>query len=373
MDCDEARLGGRRAFLPLVNRSGAIHLERLVRFVLTGAAFLAARRPLAAQTAGESLIVLNKGEATASVIDLASGRVAYALPVGNGPHEVAVSIDGATAVACNYGTAQAPGSSLTVLDLAGRRVERTIDLGMYRRPHGIAWLPDNRRVVVTVEANQAVLVVDVHAGVVERAIATNENGTHLLVRSRDGSRVYTANIGAGSVSMIDLLSGTLLKTTHLGRGPEAIDLSPDGKELWTADRPLERVFMLDATTLDTITSAATGKFPNRLKFTPDGRHVLLSNAQSGYVGIYEVKRRTEIARIPFAVDTALLRPQLLGSQMGNSATPLGILMHPGGTRAWVALAAMDRIAEVDIETRTVVRLLQAGREPDGMALVPARR
>lgn len=346
---------------------------RLASVGLCAGALLAVRAPLAAQGAGESLIVLNKAEATASIIDLATGRVAYSLPVGNGPHEVAVSIDGATAVACNYGTAQAPGSSLTVLDLAGRKVERTIDLGTYRRPHGIAWLPDNRRVVVTVEANQAVLVIDVRAGTVERAIATNEAGTHLLVRSRDGSRVYTANIGAGSVSMLDVVAGTLLKTTRLGRGPEAIDLSPDGKELWTADRPLERVFMLDAATLDTITSAATGKFPNRLKFTPDGRFVLLSNAQSGYVGIYDVKRRAEIGRIPFAVDSALLRPQMLGAQMGTSATPLGIVLHPGGARAWVALAAMDRIAEVDVEKRTVVRLLQAGREPDGMALIPARR
>ena len=317
--------------------------------------------------------MLNKAEGTASIIDLGTGRVSFTLPVGNGPHEVAVSLDGGTAVACNYGTTQAPGSSLTVLDLAGRRVERTIDLGSYRRPHGITWLPDNRRVAVTVEANQAVLIVDVRAGTIEKAVMTNEVGTHLLVRSRDGSRIYTANIGAGSVSMIDVPSGTLLKTTKTGRGPEAIDLSPDGKELWTADRPLERVYILNAQTLDTITSAPTGKFPNRLKFTPDGRHVLLSNAQSGYVGIYDVRRRAEIAQIPFAVDSALLRPQMLGSQMGQSATPLGILMHPGGARAWVALAAMDRIAEVDVEKRTVVRLLQAGREPDGMALIPARR
>ena len=329
--------------------------------------------PLAAQPRGESLIVLNKAEATASVIDLGTGLVSFTLPVGHGPHEVAVSADGGTAVACNYGTAQQPGSSLTVLDLDGRRVERTIDLGAFRRPHGIAWLADNRRVVVTVEANQAVLIVDVRAGTVEQSVQTNEAGTHLLVRSRDGTRVYTANIGAGSVSMIDVAGARLLKTTRTGRGPEAIDISPDGKELWTADRPLERVFILDAQTLDTIASAPTGKFPNRLKFTPDGRHVLLSNAQSGYVGVYDVRRRAEIARIPFAVDSALLRPQLLGALTGGSATPLGILMHPGGTRAWVALAAMDRIAEVDVEKRTVVRLLQAGREPDGMGLIPSRR
>ncbi len=333
---------------------------------------LAMAAPVSAQRVGERLIVLNKAEATASLIDLASGTVVATLPVGEGPHEVAVRADGRLAVACNYGTGPAPGSSLTVLDLNDMRVVRTIDLGSYRRPHGIAWLADGRRVVVTVEANDAVLIVDTDLGVVEQAISTAQKGTHLLVTSADGGRVYTANIGSGSVSRIDVRTRALVKTTVVGKFPEAIDLSPDGTRLWTADRTLERVMILDASTLDTIRSLPTGKFPNRLKFTPDGKTVVLSNAQSSTLGFYDVAAERPDGELTFAVDATLVRPQLLGAQMGTSAVPLGILMDPSGKRAFVALAAMDRIAEVDLVKRVVVRLLAAGREPDGMALVRAR-
>ena len=45
-----------------------------------------------------TLVVLNKTEATASLIDLASGRVHATLPTGDGPHEAAVSPDGRTAL-----------------------------------------------------------------------------------------------------------------------------------------------------------------------------------------------------------------------------------------------------------------------------------
>ncbi len=328
--------------------------------------------PLGAQRPGDRLIVLNKAEATASLINLADGAIIATLPVGEGPHEVSVRDDGRLAVACNYGTASSPGRSLAVLDLDRLAVVRTIDLGSYRRPHGIAWLPDRRHVVVTVEANQAVLLVDVEAGTVVQAIGTEQQGTHLLVTSKDGTRAYTANLGSGSVSMLDLVARTRLKTTVLGKFPEAIDLSPDGRSLWTADRTLERVTILDAATLDTLRSMPTGKFPNRLKFTPDGRTVVLSNAQSSTLGFYDVRTGRPDGVLTFTVDSALVRPQLLGAQMGTSAVPLGILMDPSGTRAFVALAAMDRIAEVDLVKRTVVRLLAAGREPDGMALVRAR-
>jgi DNA-binding beta-propeller fold protein YncE len=347
---------------------------RRLLLALSCVAACAAPRTTPVPAAGVThLLVLNKGEATASLIALGSGRVEATMPVGEGPHEVAVRPDGRIAVACNYGTGPAPGRTLTVLDLATRRAVRTIDLGRHRRPHGIAWLPDARRVVVTVEADSAVLVVDVERGVVERAIRTDQAGTHMLVVAPDGRRVHTANLGSGSVSLLDVVAGTHVRTTVTGRFPEAMDLSPDGRTLWVADRILEKVTLLDATTLDTLRSMPTGKFPNRLKFTPDGRTALVSNAQSSSVGFYDVTTTRPDGALAIALDTTLARTQMLGAQMRGSAVPLGIVIDPTGTRAYVALAAMDRIAEVALPTRTVVRLLQAGREPDGMALVALPR
>src|SRR5512132_4009376 len=122
--------------------------------------FVAASAAAAQQPA---LVVLNKAEASASIIALADGRTIATMPVGDGPHEVAISPDGRWAVAANYGGRTA-GNSLTVLDLQTRRPVRTIDLASYARPHGIAWLPDGKRVVVTSEQARALLVVDVPNG-----------------------------------------------------------------------------------------------------------------------------------------------------------------------------------------------------------------
>ena len=80
-----------------------------------------------------TLVVVNKGDATATLIDLGNGKTLATLPTGNGPHEVAVSRDGRGAVVSNYG-ANSSGSTLTLIDVAALDVASTIPLGRYRRP-----------------------------------------------------------------------------------------------------------------------------------------------------------------------------------------------------------------------------------------------
>ncbi|HEY7234284.1 MAG TPA: beta-propeller fold lactonase family protein [Gemmatimonadaceae bacterium] len=335
-----------------------------MRNFLLGLATLGAMSAAAAQ--GPALVVLNKNEASASIISLADGRTIATMPVGDGPHEVAVSPDGNWAVAANYGGRTA-GNSLTVLDLRNRRAVRTIDLGTYARPHGIAWLPDGKRVVVTSEQARAVVIVDVPNGKIDRAISTGQPG-HLLTLARDGHHVWTANIAAGSVSLVDLDKGTVVKTVVTGKGPEGNDVSPDGRELWAADRTLNRITVLDANTLDSLATIPTGEFPNRVHFTPDGRWVLVSNIRSGTVDVIDAASRRTVDHITFAFDSTRANPTMLGA-MGRTPQPEGILIAPDGRRAWIALSAMNRLAEVDIATRRVLRYLTTGQEPDGMGYV----
>ncbi|HZI42511.1 MAG TPA: beta-propeller fold lactonase family protein [Gemmatimonadaceae bacterium] len=315
---------------------------------------------------GPALVVLNKAEASASIISLADGRTIATMPVGDGPHEVAVSPDGKWAVAANYGGRTA-GSTLTVLDLRARRPLRTIDLGAYSRPHGIAFMPDGRRVVVTSEQARALVIVDVPNGKVDHAIDTGQPG-HLMTLARDGKHAWTANIATGSVSLVDLDRGSVVKTVVTGRGPEGHDVSPNGRELWAADRTLNRITVLDANTLDSLASIPTGEFPNRLHFTPDGRWVLVSNIRSGTVDVIDAAARRTVDHISFAFDSAKANPTVLGT-MGATPQPEGILIAPDGKRAWIALSAMNRLAEVDIASRRVLRYITTGQEPDGMGFV----
>ncbi len=317
-----------------------------------------------------TLIVLNKAEATASLIDLATGEVAATVRTGDGPHEAAVSPDGQLAVASNYGTRDAPGSTLTVIDVRQARVVRTIDLGSHRRPHGVAWLPDGTRVAVTAEESRALLLVDVTSGAVEAAIGTDQDVSHMVVVSADGERAYVANIGSGSMTAIDLPKRSRLATLPTGAGAEGIALLPGGRTLWVTNREADTVSVIDTAALEVVATLQSPSFPIRAAATADGRFVLVSNARSGALSVFDARARKEERRVPMSLEAAGTEGRLFGGQFGKSPVPIGILVHPDGKRAYVANANADAVAVLDLRTWAVTGFLHAGKEPDGMAYSP---
>jgi YVTN family beta-propeller protein len=313
-----------------------------------------------------TLVVLNKSDHTASLIDLATKQNVAVVPTGFGPHEVAVSPDGKTAVVANYGAGQQPGNSLSVVDVMGKKKVKDVDLGDYKRPHGIAWLSGNT-VAVTAEGNKALLLVDVEAGKITSAIETGQNVSHMVVVTPDRSKAFVANIGSGTVTVLDLTERKKLIDIETGAGAEGIDISPDGHEVWVTNRQANTVSVIDVASLKIIATLESKAFPIRVKMTPDGKHALVSNAQSGEVAVFDARERKEIRRIKMEfspVNDADKR--LFGNQFGTSPVPVGILIEPSGRFAYVANTQADVITVIDLKEWKVADRLTAGKEPDGL-------
>jgi YVTN family beta-propeller protein len=312
----------------------------------------AARPELPAGT----LLVVNKSADTLAFVDSARLQVIATVPTGHAPHEVAVDAAGAMAYVSNYGTQERPGSTLTVVDIAARRAVATIDLAPLQRPHGILIAPDGT-VLVTYEGSQAVAAVDPASRRAAATIPTGQQVTHMLAITPDGSRLYSANIGSDTVTRMDL---ALREVTHIpvGKGPEGIDVSPDGREVWVAHRGDGGLSILDEAAgrvKETIPSVC--EMPIRVKFTPQGGLALVSCAKSNDVTVLAsagMKARTVALRIP------------------TGEMPVGVLVLPDGSHAFVANTLADRVSVLDMQSGKVVATFSPGDEPDGMAWVPAR-
>ena len=332
------------------------------------AAALAAALLLSLPAGAATLLVGNKAEATVSLIDLPSGKVVATLPTGEGPHELAVSPDGRTALVADYGTGPRPGRTLTVIDVPAAKVAKTIDLGAPRRPHGLAWL-DGRRALVTAEESGALLVVDVEAGTVEREIATGQEVSHMVAVQPGGNRAFVANIGSGTVTAIDLAAGKKLADVKTGEGAEGVEVSPDGRWVWVTNREAGTVTVVDAATLAVVATVEVPGFPIRAKATPDGKRVLVSAARTGDLAVLSTADRKLERRVDFGLRAVAAEGRLLGA-FGTSSVPIGIVVDPDGRHAYVAHANADKIAVLDLATWKVTATFAAGKEPDGMAFSP---
>jgi len=317
-----------------------------------------------------TLIVLNKAEASASLVDLASGVEVQKIKTGEGPHEVAVSPNGRLAVVSNYGI-QTPGHTLTVIDLELKKVRRTIDITPYTRPHGIEFLADGKSVVVTSEQSLSLLRVDIESGEITADIGTFALLSHMVAVASNSGRAFVANIGSGSVTAIDLIKNTKLKQINTGSGAEGVAVSPDGNEVWVTNRAANSVSIINARTLEKQMDIPCGDFPIRVKFTPDGKYALVSNAQSADVAIFNVSRRELIKRIPMNERAAAdLQQRLFSDQFGTSPVPVGIAIVGNGKRAYIANTNADIITILDLEKLAIAGRLKAGKEPDGVGWSP---
>jgi len=302
-----------------------------------------------------TLIITNKQPSTATLIDVASGRTLATLPTGNGPHEIVVSRDGRTAVVTDYGTGPQPGSTLTIIDVANRRVARTISLGDNRRPHGIVLLPGDSIAAVTVEANRAVLLVRLATGDIAKTVMTNQAGSHMVGVTADGTRGWTGDIGSNTVSELDLVRGVALRTVSVPAQPEAINVTPDGKEVWVGSNVTGRVSVVDATTGQVSTAAEGFGWPYRVLFSPDTRTVLLPDLRGETLRFLDRATRKELGRI-----------ELTGK------APQGIIFEPSGRYAFLSFSSAGVVAVVDVSARRIVREIPAGDTPDGVAYTSFR-
>jgi DNA-binding beta-propeller fold protein YncE len=300
---------------------------------------------LAGGAHAETLVVANKAEATVSLIDLEQGDVVATLGTGEGPHEVGISPDGRLALVTNYGTRDGAGNSLTLIDIAAARVEKTIDLGDYSKPHGVEWL-DNERAAVTVEANKALIVVDVAREKVIQSIGTDQDVSHMVALDPDRGRAYTANIGSGSITVLDLGKGARESNIDTGEGADTITV-------------------LDAGTLARAAEIPSEGFPIRATATPRGQ-VLVTRARAGDLAVYDAATFEELRIVSFDLESMDVEERLFGDRFGDSSVPIGVIVDSAGDRAWVAHANADVITEIDLGSGEIVRMLRAGKEPDGM-------
>jgi DNA-binding beta-propeller fold protein YncE len=313
---------------------------------------------------GATLAVANKAEATVSLIDLDGGGVVVTLPTGEGPHEIGISPDGRYALVTNYGTREQDGNSLTLIDVPAASVVKTIDLGDYRRPHGVEWL-DDELAAVTVETNKALILVDVAREKVTQSIGTDQEVSHMVALDPRRGRAYTANMGSGSVTVLDLGKGAREINIPTGDGAEGIAVSASGKHIWVTNRGADTITILDADTLEQAGEIVSEGFPIRATATPAGQ-VLVTRARAGDLAIYDSATFEEQRIVAFDLQNMDVEQRLFGDRFGDSSVPIGVVVDDAGERAWVAHANADVITEVDLGTGDIVRMLRAGKEPDGM-------
>jgi YVTN family beta-propeller protein len=140
---------------------------------------------------------------------------ATVIAVGKGPEGLDLSPDGK-----ELWTAHSRDGGVSVIDVANKKVSRTLDLKM-KRANRLKFTPDGSRVLISDMEGGDLLVLDAGAGKEIKRLKLGRDPEGIVV-TPDGSRAYVAVAGDNSVAVIDLKSVETVGRISTGDGPDGM-------------------------------------------------------------------------------------------------------------------------------------------------------
>ncbi|MGD0669053.1 MAG: cytochrome D1 domain-containing protein [Bryobacteraceae bacterium] len=306
------------------------------------------------------LLVANKGSHTLGIIDPATNRqIAEVAEGGITGHEVAASPDGKMAYVPIYGNSGVgkpgtDGANLVAIDLAARKVTGNLAFAHGVRPHCAVFGPKDGLLYVTTELDKTVTVIDPRTLHIVGTVPTGQAESHMLAIAHDGRRGYTANVGPGTVSVLDLEKRRMIAVIPISGETQRISISADDRWVFTADQTQPRLAAIDARTNRVAKWIKLPAPGYGTAATADGRWLLVAVPEARKVAIVD------------------LQSMLVAHTIDVPAAPQEVLIRPDGRMAYVSCDSSAKIAAIEVGQWKVTALIDAGKSADGLAWAAAR-
>ena len=302
------------------------------------AALAVASGALAAQAV--ELLVLEKLSSQLGFYTVDGKRLA-GVAVGRHPHELILSADGRYAYTTNNGKVWMTdpgegGNTISIIDVEAREKVGDIDLGNYRRPHGIDLDPRGGRLVVTTENPDGLLLIDPAKRKIVRAYDTKGKSPHMVILGPRHEWAYVSNTESATIAAIHLESGKT-ELIPCGKRPQGGTLSRNGKRLYVVNSASGSITVIDTDRRTVVRTILVGKGPGRVGLTADGKELIYNLGEDQAVGF---------ASLGSGKQTAVIS---LGTR------PLSLTLSPGGKFAYAGGQEIDTVFVISVQEKRIVR------------------
>lgn len=239
-------------------------------------------------------------------------------------------------------------NTVTVLDSDSLALLKTVKVG--DRPRGIVLSRDGKSLYICTSDSDHIEVLDIASLAVTRILPSGPD-PELFTLSPDGQTLYISNENDNMVSVLDVGAGRILSEIPVGVEPEGMGISPDGRILVNTSETTSMAHFIDTATHDVVANVLVDSRPRVARFTADGEQVWVSAEVGGTVSVIDAKAREVVHKITFDIPGVPT----------ESVQPVGIVLTPDRSLAFVALGPANRVAVVDARTYEVKKYLLVGQ------------
>lgn len=299
---------------------------------------------------GNLAYVANVYSRDIAVIDMKEERLVKKLPTTGAPLNPTFSADWTKLYVANLGGE----GSISIIDTKTATITRTISAGR-RGPSGLRTTKDGKYLVISfIGANireaGALGVMDLATEKLIKLIPVQAQSERFDI-TPDGKRAYVANLGAQTVSVVDLEQGTIIATIPVeDKYPFNVIVSPRGHRAFVGSSAGSSIAEIDTATNKVLSVIKTLPGPNGLTFTTDGDTLLMTNVYAGTLSYYNLSVKAVSQGMPVGLLPGHLRLTPDGRK--------GIFGHPYGRDATI----------FDGTTLQVLKTIETGVGPSTVAI-----
>jgi YVTN family beta-propeller protein len=162
---------------------------------------------------------------------------------------------------------------------------------------------------------------------------------------KDGSHGHESERGALLIFASDRFADGPVATIEVGRHPAHVITDGETRLAFVTNSEDDSVAVIDIARRTSIGSIGTGRFPHGLRLSPNGGEIYVANVKDGSVSVIDAIALREVARIP----------------VGRAPVQVGFT--PDGQRVHVSLRDENSVAVIDTSTRQVIAKVPVGRGP----------
>ncbi len=225
------------------------------------------------------------------VFEAKSARVVAKIPVGLGPTHPVAAPDGALVYVTNTDD-----DSISVIDTSTWKVIHTVtDIP---EPHDAEVTADGRYIYVAASGNNTLIVLDTERREIVKTFSVGKKPRGVAAGGKDEQIAYLTNKGDGTLSIIDVPSGSVRMTVPVGKGAHALRVSPDGGTVYVVLSKEDAVAVVEAESGVVLEKLKVGKLPEQIDLSNDGLWLLVSNNADATVSIIDTNKLKVTATVP---------------------------------------------------------------------------
>ncbi len=313
----------------------------------------------------EAVFVVNGADASLSVLEPEGTKVInkIALPSGSFPHHAYVSPDRNTLAISlpgmdfsgghgdgGHGDMPMPGR-IALLDLNSGQIKNIKNTPAMH--HNAIFSPDGKEIwAAAMESNGRVFIYDANSFALLKEIPVGQKPAEVTF-SADGQKVFVANGGSDSVSVIDPVKKEVISTLAVGKNPVGAWVGRD-QRMYVDNEESQSISVINSRSLQIEQTLPLGFMPGMAALHSNHQELWVSDAQNGKVVVFTRSQENQ----------TFTRNRELITGAGAHA----IAFSRDGKKAFVSNQEAGNVSVIDVKLFKKERDLNVGNKPNGLAL-----